>query len=75
MVRRSEIDRKIFVATFARMARPEKSPEFRKTNVLRIRLTESERTELEKASSNKDVSTWARAVLLREAKAAVKKQS
>jgi hypothetical protein len=57
------------------MARPEKSPEFRKTNVLRIRLTESERTELEKASSNKDVSTWARAVLLREAKAAVKKQS
>jgi len=48
------------------MARPEKPPEERKTNVLRIRLTEEERTKLDEAAKG-NTSTWARIVLLKAA--------
>ena len=52
------------------MARPLKSEEDRKTNVLRIRLTEDDRAILEAAAraEDTDCSTWARRVLLRSAK-------
>lgn len=49
------------------MARPEKPPEERKENVLRIRLTDAERAELDMAAYGK-TSSWARAVLLRAAR-------
>jgi len=48
------------------MARPEKPPEERKENVLRIRLTDDERAELDKAADGK-TSSWARETLLRAA--------
>jgi len=47
--------------------RPEKPPEERKTAELRIRLTETQRAELDSAAGQ-DTSTWARDVLLRAAK-------
>ena len=49
------------------MARPEKTPEQRKENVLRIRLTDDERAELDTAAKGK-TSSWAREVLLRAAR-------
>lgn len=49
------------------MARPEKPPEERKENVLRIRLTDEEREALDRAADGR-TSTWARDVLLRAAK-------
>jgi len=48
------------------MARPEKPAEERKTNVLRIRLTEGERAKLDEAAKGK-TSTWSRTVLLKAA--------
>lgn len=63
----ARVDAKVFVATISSMARPEKPPEERKENVLRIRLTDVERTELDKAADGK-TSSWARAVLLRAAR-------
>jgi hypothetical protein len=52
------------------MARPKKKPADNRTNVLRIRLTERERQELDHAatSSGLEVSTWARFELLAFAK-------
>ena len=50
-----------------KMGRPPKPPEDRKDAELRIRLTDSEREELDRAAG-KDTSTWAREVLLRAAK-------
>jgi len=47
--------------------RPERPPELRKTNILKIRLSESERLDLDAAADGK-TSTWARDVLLRAAK-------
>lgn len=49
------------------MVRPAKPPEERKENILRIRLTDEERQELESAAKG-NTSTWAREVLLRAAK-------
>jgi hypothetical protein len=49
------------------MARPEKPPRERKENVLRIRLTDDERAQLDRAAKG-NVSAWARDVLLRAAK-------
>jgi hypothetical protein len=49
--------------------RPPKEPEDRRTDELRIRLTEEERQTLDSAAPGK-TSTWARDVLLREAKKA-----
>jgi uncharacterized protein (DUF1778 family) len=49
------------------MARPEKPPEERKENILRIRLTDEERTALDRAAKGK-TSSWARDVLIRAAK-------
>lgn len=49
------------------MARPEKPPDERKENVLRIRLTDEEREQLDQAANGK-TSSWARDVLLRAAK-------
>jgi len=47
-----------------------KKPSERRENVLRIRLTKSERAALEETARNEtlDASTWARRVLLLEAK-------
>jgi len=47
--------------------RPPKPPEDRKAAQLRIRLTEEERAELDRAAGG-NTSTWAREVLLRAAK-------
>jgi hypothetical protein len=47
--------------------RPEKPPEKRKSAELRIRLTEADRAELDRAAGS-DTSTWAREVLLRAAR-------
>ena len=49
------------------MARPEKEPEQRRENVLRIRLTDDERAILDAASETGKTSTWARLTLLRVA--------
>ena len=47
----------------------EKKPADRRSNVLRIRLTQAERSAVEKAAGKEwlDASTWARRVLLLEA--------
>ena len=50
-----------------RRGAPKKPPEERKTAELRIRLTETQRVELDSAAGQ-DTSTWARDVLLRAAK-------
>ena len=50
-----------------KMGRPPKPPGDRKDAELRIRLTEAEREELDRAAGQ-DTSTWAREVLLRAAK-------
>jgi len=52
------------------MARPPKADADRKSNMLRIRLTEDDRQILDSAAdlSGEDTSTWARTVLLRNAK-------
>ena len=49
------------------VVRPEKEPEQRRENVLRIRLTEDERAILDAASETGKTSTWARITLLRVA--------
>ncbi|HEY7087749.1 MAG TPA: hypothetical protein VH518_06640 [Tepidisphaeraceae bacterium] len=53
-----------------RLGRPEKAKSDLRTNVLRIRLTQAERVDLEKAAAGKtlDASTWARMVLLEKAR-------
>lgn len=56
------------------MVRPTKNPEDRRTNQLRIRLTDAERQALDNAVQG-DVSTWAREVLLREAGRLAKRAS
>jgi len=65
------------ISTFKK-GRPPKPEEFRKTNVLRIRLTESERALLDDAADEQDTSTWARNILKRAAnrtkKPSVRKQ-
>lgn len=48
--------------------RPRKPVGQVRTSALRIRLTEDEREELDKAADALEVSTWARAVLLKEAR-------
>ena len=50
-----------------RTGRPPKKPKDRQTNVLRVCLTDSERSQLDRAAMEK-TSTWAREVLLRAAK-------
>jgi hypothetical protein len=50
-----------------KMGRPPLPPEKRKGAELRIRLTDDERAELDRAAG-KDTSTWARELLLRAAK-------
>jgi hypothetical protein len=47
--------------------RPPKDPDERKAAELRIRLTEQEREELDKAAGN-NTSTWARELLLKAAR-------
>jgi hypothetical protein len=58
------------------MARPKKKPADNRTNVLRVRLTEKERQELDQAamSSGLEVSTWARFELLDLAKRIARKR-
>jgi hypothetical protein len=51
----------------SKMGRPPKPSTERKAAELRIRLTESQRAELDEAAGQ-DTSTWARDVLLRAAK-------
>lgn len=53
--------------------RPSKAKSDRRTNVLRIRLTQAERDDLERAAELKalDASTWARMVLLETARPAI----
>jgi hypothetical protein len=57
------------------MARPPKKPADARTNVLRVRLTQRERQELDQAalSVGLEVSTWARFELLDFAKKLAKK--
>lgn len=50
-----------------KMGRPPKPPDERKAAELRIRLTQAEREELDRAAGE-NTSTWAREVLLRAAK-------
>lgn len=50
------------------VGRPPKPDSERRDNVLRIRLTEDERAQLDEVADN--VSTWAREVLLRAARRA-----
>jgi len=52
------------------MGRPAKDEADRKTNVFRIRMTDSERLLIDAASNaeGQDTSSWARAVLIRAAK-------
>lgn len=50
-----------------RRGAPEKPPEDRKTVLLGVRLTESEKAEIDAAADGK-ASTWARKTLLRAAK-------
>lgn len=52
---------------FGKMARPEKEPEQKRTNILKIRLTDEERAILDAASETGKTSTWARITLLRVA--------
>ena len=47
------------------MVRPEKPPEQKRTNYLKIRLTDDERAILDAASETGKTSTWARITLLR----------
>ena len=47
--------------------RPRKKPAERRTNILKVCLTESERAELDQAGGG-TTSAWARVVLLREAR-------
>lgn len=49
--------------------RPEKSPEFRRSAVINVRVTEADRAMVERAAKG-NLSDWARAVLLRAAKRA-----
>ena len=49
------------------MVRPEKPPEQKRTNYLKIRLTDDERAILDAASETGKTSTWARITLLRVA--------
>jgi hypothetical protein len=53
------------------MGRPPKAPRDRKESILRIRLTDAQRAELD-AAAGQDTSTWARDVLLRVARRRVK---
>ena len=55
----------------SQIGRPELPDEFRRDNVLRIRLAQDERVLLDRAANDK-TSTWARDVLLKAAKRAVK---
>lgn len=71
MQAQSRACKKIFCGYDLFMAgRPKKDTGERRENVLRIRLTESERRVLDKASKGKglDVSAWARMVLLESAR-------
>jgi hypothetical protein len=52
------------------MGRPPKPAELRKSNTLRIRLTEAERALIDEASQGQDTSTWARELLVHVAKRA-----
>jgi hypothetical protein len=56
--------------TTKKRGRPEKVTSERRENVLRIRLTETERAILERAVKDKglDTSTWARMILLESAR-------
>ena len=56
------------------MVRPERLPEDRRTNVLRIRLTYCERAYLDAAVQGK-TSTWARRVLLSAARREIRRMS
>lgn len=53
--------------TTTKMGRPEKPPDERKTNILRVCLTEEERELLDKAANGK-TSSWVRDVALKTAK-------
>lgn len=53
--------------TAQKMGRPPKAPEDRRAGVLRIRLTDAERAELDRAAEG-DTSTWARELLLKAAR-------
>ncbi len=55
--------------------RPEKQPAERRSNVLRIRLTEDERRTLDAVADSKtlETSTWARSELLQLAKVILKR--
>ena len=53
--------------TTAKMGRPEKAPEERRENILKVCLTDEERDQLDHAADGK-TSTWARSLLLRAAK-------
>jgi uncharacterized protein (DUF1778 family) len=57
------------VATVTRMGRPPLPEEDRRAKPLRIRLTDAEREEIDKAAGASS-STWAREVLLRAARKA-----
>jgi hypothetical protein len=61
---------KIFVATLSRMAGKPKKPEKRKSFMLRVRMTEAENAEIERAAERSGLgkSTWARVELLRLAR-------
>lgn len=50
--------------------RPKKTKEERRTNVLRIRLTQAERDQLDAAAAGKslDVSAWGRSILIEAAR-------
>jgi uncharacterized protein (DUF1778 family) len=56
--------------------RPKKTESEARANVLRIRLTEAEREEIDRAAQGRglDVSAWARSELLRLARALTKKR-
>ncbi|MBC7783003.1 MAG: hypothetical protein H7144_04115 [Burkholderiales bacterium] len=57
----------------SKRGRPKKAKVERRTNVLRIRLTQEERADLEAAAEKKslDVSAWGRMVLLETARPAI----
>ncbi|HEY2412102.1 MAG TPA: hypothetical protein VGI40_07660 [Pirellulaceae bacterium] len=54
--------------TKPKMGRPPKPPDERMDATVRIRFTEAERADLERAAGDADLSNWARRVLLRAAK-------
>ncbi len=58
----------------AMRGRPEKPPEERRENILKVCLTDEERAALDSAADGK-VSVWARNVLLRAAKSKGKRAS